>query len=164
MTDLLPAHTDKHFKSIEQLARLIWTQHYTPIIGVNQVEYMLDKFQSFDAISNQINDGYEYYKIHHNDELVGYISIKKNDSVLFLSKVYVHADFRGKGIGKMAFNFIEDRAINLKCRSIMLTVNKYNTNSIAAYKRLGYKIIEEIVIDIGNGYVMDDYKFEKPIE
>jgi hypothetical protein len=35
---------------IENLARAIWSQHYTPIIGASQVEYMVNNFQSFDAI------------------------------------------------------------------------------------------------------------------
>jgi RimJ/RimL family protein N-acetyltransferase len=153
--------TEQHLKSIEQLARAIWTLHYTPIIGLEQVEYMLTKFQSFTAMQQQIKEGYEYYMINYRDEFVGYLSIKKNKNVLFLSKIYVHSDYRGKGIGKTAFRFIENRALDLACNSIMLTVNKYNSNSIAAYKRLGYKIIEELVIDIGNGYVMDDFKFEK---
>jgi hypothetical protein len=32
-----------------------------------------------------------------------------------------------------------------------------------AYQKIGFEIIEELVIDIGNGFIMDDYKMEKSI-
>lgn len=47
---------------IAGLAGEIWREHYTPIIGAAQVEYMLEKFQSADRIySDIINDGYVYF-------------------------------------------------------------------------------------------------------
>ena len=94
---------------------------------------------------------------------IGYLSFKKNDNALFLSKIYINKLSRGKGFGKTAMNFIEEQAIDLNCKKIYLTVNKYNTNSIKAYQKIGFKTTEELVIDIGNGYVMDDYKMEKTI-
>ncbi|OUR91090.1 GNAT family N-acetyltransferase [Flavobacteriales bacterium 34_180_T64] len=160
MTHVLKATSECDIATVERLAQIIWRHHYEPIIGTNQVEYMLDKFQSSEAILSQIKAGYEYYLIQYKAEAVGYISIKKDDDALFLSKIYVLSDFRGKKIGASAMQFITDRAISLGCKSIRLTVNKYNTNSIAAYHKLGFKTIEALVIDIGNGYIMDDYKME----
>ena len=45
-------------------------------------------------------------------------------------------------------------------KSIYLTVNKYNTPSYEIYLHLGFKVIDAVVNDIGNGYVMDDYIME----
>jgi ribosomal protein S18 acetylase RimI-like enzyme len=47
---------------------------------------------------------------------------------------------------------------------LWLTVNKYNAESIAWYERLGFTKAGEIVMDIGGGYIMDDFRFEKPID
>jgi len=80
---------------------------------------------------------------------------------LFLSKIYIAKSSRGLGFGKIAMNFIEKQAQQLNCKKIYLTVNKYNTNSIKAYQKIGFDKIEELIKDIGNGYVMDDYKMEK---
>jgi len=49
------------------------------------------------------------------------------------------------------------------CEKVSLTVNKYNHNSIKAYERIGFINKEELVQDIGGGFVMDDYLMEKPI-
>jgi RimJ/RimL family protein N-acetyltransferase len=159
----LAKHT-QDFKVIANLAKEIWTEHYTPIIGRDQVAYMLDKFQSTEAIESQIvNNGYNYFIIYDENTLVGYLSIKKEAHLLFLSKIYISKSFRGQGYGKIAMNFIEHQAKELNCNRIYLTVNKYNTNSIKAYEKIGYKKIEALVMDIGNGYVMDDFKMEKTL-
>ncbi len=65
--------THKHLKSIMQLANIIWTEHYTPIIGSDQVEYMLSEFHSYDAIKEELkNKEVHYYMIRNGGELVGY--------------------------------------------------------------------------------------------
>jgi ribosomal protein S18 acetylase RimI-like enzyme len=156
------AKTNLDFKTISDLAKSIWTEHYTPIIGIDQINYMLEKFQSENAIENQIkDDNYNYFIIIDETTAIGYLSIKKNEDALFLSKLYIAKSSRGKGLGKLAMNFIEEHAKHLNCKTIDLTVNKDNTNSIIAYQKIGLKKIDELVIDIGNGYVMNDYKMEK---
>jgi ribosomal protein S18 acetylase RimI-like enzyme len=145
------------------LGKEIWEEHYTPIIGVEQVEYMLNKFQSEAAIENQIKEGYQYSTVYFDGVPVGYLSIIQKENSLFLSKIYVLSSERGKGIGKFILNFIEQKAIRLKRSSISLTVNINNTNSIKAYEKMGFVKIGELVADIGNGFVMDDFLFEKKL-
>ncbi|MGC6431446.1 MAG: GNAT family N-acetyltransferase [Jejuia sp.] len=164
MIEFLKASTGTHFKLIEDLASTIWNKHYIPIIGKAQVAYMLDKFQSKSVIADQVSSGYHYYILKNNLDNVGYICIKEENDSLFLSKLYVLKYFRGKGFGKQAMSFIETKAKELKCKSISLTVNKNNSHSIKAYEKLGFKNLGEIVIDIGNGFVMDDYRMSKIIK
>ena len=54
------AVNDEQLQQIAVLADTIWHEHFTSIIGTAQVEYMLDKFQSFPALKRQLTDGYEY--------------------------------------------------------------------------------------------------------
>jgi RimJ/RimL family protein N-acetyltransferase len=150
-------------KSIEKLATEIWHEHYTPIIGKAQVEYMLDKFQSADAMQKQMDEGYEYYSILINEKLIGYLSIQPRDGHLFLSKAYVHLDYRGNGNGQKAFHFVMQRAKALHLNKIQLTVNKYNLRTINVYEKYGFKKVKEAVFDIGQGYIMDDFVMELEI-
>jgi len=163
MTEIKIVNKESDYKTIADLARIIWQQHYVPIIGANQVEYMLDKYQSVAAIKQQLNEAAQYFIICYQDKAVGYISFIKKQDVLFLSKIYILDSYRGKGLGKSAMAFIKASAIKLGLVKIALTVNKYNTNSIKAYKKMGFDNIGEIVTDIGNGFVMDDYILEKNI-
>jgi len=158
------ASTVGDFQIIEDLATTIWTKHYTPIIGKGQVDYMLHKFQSVTTIKDQINQGVNYYILYYSKVAVGYFSIVKKETSLFLNKLYVLDSMRGKGIGKKAILFIDEKALELDCKTISLTVNKYNTNAIKAYEKMRFVTIKAIVQDIGNGYVMDDFYMEKQLQ
>jgi len=155
--------TDSQIENIESLAREIWTEHYTPIIGKDQVEYMLASFQSRQAISDQIRTGARYFLIKEGDVLIGYLAVQSKGSELFLSKIYLLRTKRGKGYARNAVLFIEKLAREINFSRIVLTVNKNNADSIKAYEKLGFKNTGALVQDIGNGFVMDDYKMEKTV-
>lgn len=164
MIEITLAQTQPDYILIEELADVIWRKHYIPITGIGQVEHMLKKYQSAEAISKQVEDeGFEYFILRYDKIPVGYISIRKEEGKLFLSKIYVLSEYRGKKIGKTAMQFIEEKAKVYGLKTIMLTVNKNNTNSIKAYEKLGFINVCALVKDIGNGYVMDDYQMEKKV-
>ena len=143
---------------VSNLASVIWNEHYVPMIGQEQVNYMLTNFQSPDAIKNQIvNDHYQYYIIYHHSEPSGYISIKHTGVDLFLSKFYVIKSKRGTGLGKEGIRFITSQAREGGAKRITLTVNINNINSIKAYKKLGFTNDGPVITQIGAGYIMDDY-------
>ena len=154
--------TDDEILAITRLANEIWTQHYLPIIGQEQVDYMLIKYQSYEAISRQIKDGYIYYLAFNKEIPCGYCSIKKENGI-FLSKFYVRDSFRGRGIGSAMIKTIEDYGRDKALGRLWLTCNKNNSRTLSIYKKLGFSIIGSIVTDIGNGFVMDDYMLEKQI-
>lgn len=148
---------------IESLAREIWQEHYTSILKPGQAEYMIDKFQSAKAIMDQISEGYLYYLIVNSEsEHVGYLSAQVQGEKLFLSKVYLKASARGKGLGRKSVNFIEEIARENECVMIWLTVWKGNVGSIKAYEGCGFKIVGDYFLDIGGGFFMDDHRMEKP--
>jgi len=151
-------------RSTAKLASQIWNDHYVPIIGQEQVTYMLNKFQSEQAIAAQIKEGYHYYLALENDRPLGYAAVIGKDKKLMLSKLYVSARARGLGLGTALLTHCKTLAIQQVCEAIWLTVNRFNSNSIAWYQNKGFKIVEEKKFDIGNGYVMDDYILEIPTE
>lgn len=163
MIEILKAATANHIAKIESLANEIWKEHYTPIIGIDQVVYMLQKYQSTDAIASQINTGYEYFIISHHKKAVGYLSVKDENDGIFLSKIYVLANQRGLGIGAEAIGFVEKHATKKGKPKIRLTVNKNNLKSKRTYEKLGFVECGSVVVDIGHGYVMDDFAMEKTI-
>lgn len=145
-------------KELAKLASSIWHEYWTKILSAEQIDYMVNKFQSENAINEQIkNERYEYFYILSDNKKAGYVGLSQKDSYLFLSKMYIKSNFRHKGIGTLAFDSIKTYAIKKNYDKIVLTVNKYNSNTINAYKKWGFKITDAIVTDIGQGFVMDDY-------
>lgn len=153
--------TQYHREMIASLAREIWTEHYIPIIGKEQVEYMLDRFQSKEALAEQIKAGSSYFIIKEDDQPIGYMGIQFKDDELFLSKLYVKSVKRGRGFGKKAIHYCENIAKEKGLTKIVLTVNKNNLSSIKVYEAVGFKNLGSIIQEIGGGFIMDDYKMGK---
>lgn len=149
--------------AIENLAYEIWYQHYTPIIGKHQVDYMLEKFQSVEAMREQIKNGFLYFLILDNNVPVGYMSVELLSETLFLSKFYVIEAERGKGYGRTMIAYLEALAKEKNLNKISLTVNKHNTGSIKMYEKVGFVISGTVVKNIGEGFIMDDYQMEKEL-
>lgn len=159
---ILTVADDRSIARVAALAADIWREYFIPIIGTAQVEYMLDKFQSATAVAAQLKEGYAYYLFKDSSgDTVGYMAVQPQGKDLFLSKIYIRRDARGKGYARQAIEFIEELAAEKKLGRITLTVNRKNAGSIAAYRKMGFTVYDSISRDIGSGFVMDDYGMEK---
>ena len=149
-------------QKLSTLASAIWHEAFADILCPEQIDYMIEKFQSFGAIKTAIDkDNYEYFFISDETGIAGYTGIQEADGKLFLSKLYIAKENRGRKIASKAFDFIETLARKRNLKSIWLTVNRNNAHAIEVYKSKGFSIIRTQVTDIGNGFVMDDFVFEK---
>lgn len=156
----IQAITDMQLEEIAALADIIWHEHFTPIIGADQVSYMIRKFQSFPALKEQIKNGYEYYQIYDKDEFCGYCGIHPENNRLFLSKLYLKKEARGRHLASQTFTFLKNYCQKHQLRAIWLTCNKHNDTSLSVYRHFGFKTIDTQEADIGNGFIMDDYIME----
>lgn len=142
--------------ALVSMAEKIWRVHYPPIIGSEQVEYMLRNMHSSDKVLAQMNDGQIFSFIMDGNDRIGYTSWSyQNARELFISKFYVDPAKQGKGIGRKVFAEIVES--HPEIRTITLTVNRKNYKSINFYFRLGFVIEEVKDFDIGNGYYMNDF-------
>lgn len=156
---LLLASFQEHSEIIARMAETCWRYHYIPIIGQAQVDYMLAKFQSPESIREQIAAGRKYEIIlDSDDEKLGYLAYDLSESQLFLSKLYILPHAQRRGLGRWALAELCQRYSDL---DIHLTVNKQNHGAIAFYTQNGFVNDGPLVTDIGNGYVMDDWKMMK---
>ncbi len=165
MDDLrvIPVSNIELVYSVSAVADEIWHEHFTPIIGKAQVEYMLDKFLSPEALVEQINSGYQYYLFSYEYTFAGFAGVHKENDSLFLSKLYVHKDFRGKGIASYMFKQFIELCKKNNLDKIWLTCNRKNIHSIDVYRHWGFETVRKEATDIGNGFVMDDYIMEYKI-
>ena len=81
-------------RKVAELANEIWHECFTEIISLGQIDYMIEKFQSLDSMTNQIeNQNYMYIAVYDDDDLCGYMAVKpENDERFFLSKFYLRND------------------------------------------------------------------------
>lgn len=158
-TDLrfLPA-TPADIPVINDLAQRIWRLHYPGIITVEQIEYMLQWMYSAEALQRDMAQGYVFELIALDGQPVGFMAYQPREDKVFLSKLYVLNEQHGQGLGKAALQVLQSRAEALGIRSIYLVVNKKNEKAIRAYERFGMYREADVVSDIGQGFVMDDWQ------
>jgi diamine N-acetyltransferase len=155
--------TNADLPIIENLARDIWQDHYVPMIGQAQVDYMLARFYSAEAIAKQTEEGQVFWMILKDNHPEGYIAIsKKEDGSYFLNKFYLSTALQGRGIGATIFS--EILHLYRDCSTIRLQVNKKNYKSINFYFKVGFIIESLLVLDIGEGFVMDDFIMVKRVK
>lgn len=155
MLSLRPA-TPNDFAVIELLAKDIWNQHYVPIIGLGQVNYMLNQLYSSTALKKQTEEGQVFHLVEKDGKEIGFISVSNcggND--YFLHKFYILQDKQSKGLGTNVFNKVFGELY--QAQSIRLTVNRLNYKSVNFYFKLGFKIEKVEDFDIGNDYFMNDF-------
>ena len=158
--------SDEEIVEVAALAHEIWNEYFPSIIGQAQVDYMLGKFQSPEAIERQIRrESYEYFLVGEPAARVGYFAIvpAPRERSMQLSKLYVRERARGQGFGGRGIRWLESECRARELVKLWLTVNKDNADSIRFYERMGFHTEAATVFDIGDGFVMDDFRMVKNI-
>ena len=144
------------------LTKKIWPVAYGEILSKSQLDYMIDKFYNEPALRELVQKGHVFYVAQDdNGKDVGFVSYEINSepNKTKIHKIYVLPETQGTGLGRQFFELVKEKAIENNQKAIFLNVNKYN-NAIHFYIKLGFTKVKDEVIDIGNGYVMDDYVME----
>lgn len=155
----------ERIQTLSALASAIVKEHYDPILGAAQNDYMIRKFQSPEAISEQLGQGYQYYLVcTEAGKGIGFIAFYPRGEELYLSKFYLSREQRGKGLSRDMMGFVVEHARQYGLPAVVLNVNRFNEIAIRAYRNLGFHKIRDEVTEIGEGYVMDDYVLEYRIQ
>jgi len=160
------SNTDSQFTAVRAIAFEVWPKTYGTILTATQLEYMLDMMYSVAALREQSTlKQHHFVLIYVNDEAVGFASYEHNaneSGKTKIHKIYILSSQQGKGTGKALVGYIEQQALAFGDKALFLNVNK-NNSAIQFYHKIGFEIAKEEVIDIGNGFVMDDYVMEKQL-
>jgi diamine N-acetyltransferase len=158
--------TEADLADIASLAGAIWRAYYPGIISLEQIEYMLAKMYSPETLREEIcRRGVRYERLLIGGSFAGFAAygVTEQLSVFKLHKIYVHPEWHGRGFGSLLLRHCEDEVAKTGGESLVLTVNKKNSKAMAAYLRNGFALTEAVVVDIGGGFVMDDYVMSKKL-
>lgn len=148
------------------LAREIWYAHYSAIISVAQIEYMLgERYNSYVVLAELRCDGMWWDKLMVAGGMAGFASyfLTGVPGEMKLDKLYVHPRLQRRGYGGMMIARAGEVARSRGCSRLVLAVNKNNRSAIAAYWKHGFRIANAVTKDIGGGFIMDDYVMEKSV-
>lgn len=163
----------EHIAELANFADGIFREHFSKLHSPEKVDYLCHYLLGTGTLISAIADeGYEYYfadiagsgsgegsgegePVH-----AGFVGIKAYEDHLFLSKLYLASEWRGRGLGRAEFEFVKGRARELGLPKIRLTCARDNRSSIAAYHHLGCEIVGESDTEVGDGIEMNDYIIE----
>ncbi|MNJ91981.1 Acetyltransferase [compost metagenome] len=153
--------------SIRKVAELTWPVSYQGIISPEQIRYMLDRMYSQSKIEAAVNDPKQaFWLAEQNGKVLGFCGIEHSwpeAGFTRIHKLYILPDTQGLGVGKILVDQVEKEARKHGNTKLHLNVNKDN-RAIGFYNKQGFTTVEEEVIDIGNGYVMDDFIMVKVLD
>jgi ribosomal protein S18 acetylase RimI-like enzyme len=153
-------------KIIQKITNITWPITYGEILSQEQLDYMLGLFYSDEALAKQIENKEQlFYLISDSSSTIGFIGIEhnyKNEAITKIHKIYLLPETQGKGYGKIVFDSIEKLALENNSSALSLNVNRFNT-ALNFYKKIGFEIKETVDIEIGNGYLMEDYVMGKTL-
>ncbi|MBS1738768.1 MAG: GNAT family N-acetyltransferase [Bacteroidetes bacterium] len=162
--EIVPA-TVKDIEHIRKVAENTWPNAYGKILSVAQLEYMLDKMYSTNSLASQFSSGIQFILAKNVEQVVGFASWSLTDmqkGIFHLHKIYVLPSEQGKKTGRLLLDFVIEDITNKSGKYLRLNVNRNNA-ARHFYEKLGFRIIEEVDIPIGNNYFMNDFIMEKKL-
>jgi len=157
--------TIEDFETIRSIAHTTWPVAYGEILSKAQLDYMLEKMYSDAALMDDLNQGHHFILIKDNSVCLGFAAFEHHyldENCTRLHKIYLLPETQGKGLGKMLLEKIVVLAKENHSETISLNVNRFN-KAFAFYKKMGFEVVAEEDLSIGNGYLMEDYKMELKI-
>lgn len=160
--------TEPDLPIIRAIAYQTWPSTFGEILSSAQIDYMLNMMYSLDALTAQIKDKNHVFLLAQeadSQECLGFISYEfdyRNQSKTKIHKIYLIPASQGKGVGRLLIDQVAMLAIERENLSLSLNVNKYN-KAIQFYERMGFATVDTETIDIGEGFLMEDFIMEKPL-
>ncbi len=148
---------------IQDIAHKTWPVTYSEILTNEQLSYMLDRFYSIEVLNGNSQNGHHFILAKEADQTLGFASYVHDHPQNFttkIPKIYVLPETQGKGVGRKLIEAIETEARKHGAAKLTLNVNRFN-KAQSFYEHLGFKIVKEENVPIGNGFFQEDYVMEK---
>jgi diamine N-acetyltransferase len=157
----------EHFTIIESIAYQTWPVTFGDILSETQINYMLKMMYSQEALQEQVSvKNHVFYLAKENDDYLGYVSYQldyKGVNQAKIHKIYLLPASQGRGVGQLLIAKVRDIAIQHNQAKLTLNVNRYN-KAVGFYEKIGFKVTATEDIDIGEGFLMEDFVMEMSFE
>ena len=133
-------------------------------LSQEQLDYMLKLIYDEKVLHEQMENNIEFILVYDGVHPVGFASFSLIEPQVYkLHKIYVLPSQQGKGTGRFIIDQLIKAMKKKGATTLQLNVNR-NNNAKVFYEKIGFAVIKEEDIDIGNGYFMNDYVMEKKLE
>lgn len=146
---------------VRELAMLIWPRLYRNVVSPVQMDAIISHLFDLDTLEDDMDRrGHRYWLAEINGRAVGFLSADGREGQVNIHKVYVLADYRGAGIGKMmmqaAIVYFGD------VLSVSLIVPKDHDHGIGFSLKSGFTFDHEEPTRVGS-YDLTNYVMRKAL-
>lgn len=159
MKNVIRAFQLDELHHVTDLAHKIWPSTFAEILSTDQIDYMLKWMYTPSTLEKQCADGHQFYGIEMDGEWVGFMGVElKHPTIdaIKIHKLYVLPALHGKGLGREFIQFAVDLGRQGGFKQLLLNVNRYN-KAVSFYQHIGFNILKEEDISIGEGFLMEDF-------
>lgn len=154
------------FPDIQRIAQATWPVTFADILSPRQIDYMLEWMYSLPSLREQVSvRGHVFLLADLAGEPVGYLSYEtdyQGTAATKIHKIYILPTAQGHGIGRQLIEACAERARSAGNKALLLNVNR-NNRAVQFYEYLGFAVIGREDIDIGEGFLMEDFVMEKQV-
>lgn len=162
---LIREATTADVEAILQIAHQTWWPTYEPLLGKEQVAYMLGELYTTEKIGKQIAEKQQTFLLLTEDgqsvAFAAYSPREEDAEIYKLHKLYCLPATQGKGYGKILINAVADKTREAGKNTLDLNVNRYN-NAKSFYEKMGFEVVYEEDIPIGP-YWMNDFVMRRAL-
>jgi len=155
-----------NYKAIQDIAGKTWPATYGAILSSEQIQYMFSMMYDLEALKNQAETKNHHFIIAEEDgNFLGFASYEfdcHDKPITKIHKIYILPETQGSGIGKKLLYYISEKAKANNQDYLSLNVNRFN-DAIHFYNKMGFEKVGEEDINIGNGYLMEDFIMQKKL-
>jgi diamine N-acetyltransferase len=152
--------------AIRRIAHAAWPVAYGSILSPEQLRYMLDRMYAESSLRLQMSEeGHRFLLAVEGDDILGFAAFgasTEGAGLAKLHKLYVLPEHKGSGLGKALLDAVMNEAAAAGHTALRLNVNRFNPSK-RFYERQGFTVVREEVLDIGQGFVMDDHVMERSL-
>ncbi|MBQ6878526.1 MAG: GNAT family N-acetyltransferase [Oscillospiraceae bacterium] len=148
---------EAHFLS--EMRRIMWRTTYRGIYPDDIIDEFDYEFHDSKNLSMINSEEFSVYFVAANGETAGYL-ILQHKNPLYIQSLYFLPEFRGKGLGRKAFEFIREHCRKNKIERFYLGCHPENIRAAGFYKKMGGALTAE---DIGHENNMENnvrFEFE----
>ena len=164
MTEFVSLKTPESLERVRKIADDIWPKTFRDILSLEQIRYMMKMMYAPEVMEKELAGGFSFELLSVDGKDAGYMVYApySEPGTLKLHKLYLLEEYHGKGYGQLMLSHVMEKALAGGFSSVILAVNKRNLRAKKAYDRAGFTVEKAVRIDIGNGFVMDDYWMRCP--
>ena len=129
-------------KELSELRQKVWNTTYRGIYPDDIIDNFDYDFHNKKDHFRITSDDFLVYFITEENEKIGYLILEKKRPMLYVQSLYLLEGFRGKGIGRKAFEIIRGFCRENGYKEFYLGCHPQNEKALGFYERMGGVITE----------------------